>query len=67
MIKYLEYFTSSVDANTPIGAVYLDFRKAFVTVPQKYLVEKPRFMKINQLIVAWMDNWFSETKQRVGF
>ena len=65
LLMYLESITSSVDANTPVDAIYLDFSKAFNTVPHKGLIEKLKSMKINEKITTWIENWLSERKQRV--
>ena len=65
LLMYLESITSSMDANTPVDAIYLDFSKTFDTVPHKRLIKKLKSMKINEKITIWIENWLSERKQRV--
>jgi len=65
LLMYLELVTSSVDANKPVDAIYLDFSKAFDTVPHKRLIKKLESLKINDTIIVWIQNWLAGRKQRV--
>ncbi len=55
---YLEY-----NNNKAYDVIYLDFRKAFDTVPYKKLMIKFRALGIG--IAAWIENWLTGRKQRV--
>ena len=56
MLMYMKGFINSVEANTLVDAIYLDFSKAFEMDSHKHLIEKLKSMEINESIVAWTEN-----------
>ena len=65
LLTYMESLTCHVDAGTPVDVIYLDFSKAFDTVPHKRLIKKLESIKLNKNIIDWIKNWLSQRKQRV--
>ena len=63
---YLEYVTKNVDEGAPYDAIYLDFSKAFDSVPHEKLLMKIRSVGIETNIVDWVKYWLSSRKQRVA-
>ena len=68
LTNLLEFFHEVVLDYDNCGAVdiiYLDFQKAFDSVPHQRLITKVRALGINGQIAAWIENWLSGRKQRV--
>ncbi len=57
---YLDY-----DKNKAFDSIYLDFKKAFDTVPHRKLMTKVRALVIGGTIVDRIENWLTGRKQRV--
>ncbi len=55
---YLEY-----DNIKAYDVTYLDFRKAFDTVPHEKLMIKVQALGIRGSIAAWIENWLTGRKQ----
>ena len=53
------------DEHRAVDIVYLDFQKAFDTVPHKRLMKKVRALGIRGQIANWIENWLSNRQQRV--
>ena len=45
--------------------IFLDFSKAFDTVPHQCLLTKLRYYGINNKIYHWISNWLTKQSQRV--
>ena len=45
--------------------IYLDYQKAFHTVPHKRLIPKLKFYNINKDIIAWIEYYLSNQTQYV--
>ena len=54
-----------LDNNTPVDACYMDFRKAFDTVPHQRLINKLKSYKIEGPILNWIISFLSNRKQFV--
>jgi len=65
LLSFLEDVTKNVDGGTPIDTIYLDFTKAFDTVPHKRLLIKMADMNINHTVIKWVQNWLTNRAQRV--
>ena len=48
-----------------ICAVFLDYRKAFDSVPHRPLIEKLKGVGLNPHIIAWLSDYLTSRKQRV--
>ena len=54
-----------LDNNNPVDACYMDFRKAFDTVPHQRLISKLKSYKIQGPILNWIISFLSNRKQFV--
>lgn len=48
-----------------ICAIFLDYRKAFDSVPHRTLIDKLEGIDLNPHIIAWLSNYLTSRKQRV--
>ena len=56
---------NSLDKNTPVDAVYLDFKKAFDTVPHNRLLTKLESYGVTGKVLEWVKTFLSDRKQYV--
>ena len=48
-----------------ICAIFLDYRKAFDSVPHRTLIDKLEGIGLNSYIIAWLSDYLTSRKQRV--
>ena len=65
LIEVMEELTQMIDEGNPIDIVYLDFRKAFDSVPHKRLLKKLKAYGIQGNIHRWIEDFLSNRLQRV--
>ena len=65
LLKVFDDWTKYMDYDIPVDVVYLDFRKAFDSVPHKRLLLKLERLGISGNILKWIDSFLSERKQCV--
>ena len=65
LLEYLEDLTKLVDQGHSVDIVYLDFAKAFDKVPHVRLLKKCEGLGIRGSILAWIQEWLTERRQRV--
>ncbi|CAM4552508.1 unnamed protein product [Caretta caretta] len=65
LISFFETVTDFLDKGNAVDLIYLDFNKAFDTVPQGELLAKLENMGINMKIERWIRNWLKGRLQRV--
>ena len=68
LTQLLEYFSdvhNSLESEGPVDAIYLDFRKAFDTVPHKRLISKVKSLGITGKILKWIESFLTGRTQRV--
>jgi len=65
MLECLDEWTEWLDRGTPVDAVYLDFRKAFDSVPIKRLLAKIQSYGITGNLLNWIESFLSGRRQRV--
>jgi hypothetical protein len=61
----MEDWTEHLDNHNSVDAIYLDFQKAFDTVPHHRLFKKLKGYGISGNILEWIKNFLSERKQKV--
>jgi len=57
LISFYEQVTRLVDEGKAMGVVYLDFSKAFDTVPHSILLEKLDARGLDGCTLRWIKNW----------
>ena len=58
-------WTELLDGGDHVGVIYLDFRKAFDTVPHRRLIKKLGAYGIKGSLLTWIENFLSGSRQRV--
>jgi len=66
LISFYDQVTHLVEEGKPVGVVYLDFSKAFDTVPDNILLEKLAAHGLEWCTpLRWIKNWLNGQAQRV--
>ena len=65
LLETMDSWTHSIDNKQPVDALYLDFQKAFDTVPHQRLIRKLEMYNIHPELVAWVRSFLSNREQRV--
>jgi hypothetical protein len=67
LLDTLDNWTRILDtAGTSIDAIYLDFAKAFDSVPHRKLLDKLECYRIKDMPLKWLTDFLSNRKQRVS-
>ena len=64
-IVTMELWSEILDSERPVDVIYLDFRKAFDTVPHRRLLKKLEAYGIKGDLLTWNENFLSGRRQRV--
>ena len=59
LLETLENWTKALDEGYGLDVVYLDYRKAFDSVPHRRLIEKLKSFGINGKLLQWLDNFLT--------
>ena len=65
LLDAMNDFTELIENGDCIDSIYLDFRKAFDTVPHKRLINKLKAYGVNGPFLDWIESFLSNRKQRV--
>ena len=65
LLVTLNEWMSCLDENVPVDAAYLDFKKAFDSVPHKRLMSKLRGYGVNGKLFSWIEDFLSDREQYV--
>ena len=65
LLEFYNYVFSNYDERIPSDIIYLDFKKAFDTVPHKRLLIKLKAHGIGEQLCSWIEDWLTNRKQRV--
>jgi len=65
LISSYEQVTRLVDEGKAVGVLYLDFSKAFDTVPHSILLEKLAAHGLDGCTLRWIKSWLNGRVQRV--
>ena len=61
----MEMWTNSLNSREDIDCIYLDFQKAFDTVPHARLISKLKAYGMEGPLIRWITNFLSNRIQRV--
>ena len=64
LLTYIECLTKNVDEGATVDVIYLDFSKAFDSVPHDRLLMKMRSVGIDSNTVDCVNDWLSSHIQR---
>ena len=65
LIEAIEMWTEEVDMRNSVDVIYLDFQKAFDTVPHQRLLKKLSAYGIQGKLYSWIEDFLKERKQKV--
>jgi hypothetical protein len=65
LLETIDSVTSELADGQPVDLVYLDFAKAFNTVPHKRLLLKLKAYGLDEQLCAWMEDFLRDRKKRV--
>jgi len=61
----LDYITKHLDSGYSIDMIYLDFRKAFDSVPHQCLIHKLSLIAIRGNMLKWIKSFLSNRTQHI--
>ena len=64
-MKVLNDWTESMENKFSTDCIYLDYQKAFDSVPHRRLISKLRSYKINECLVNWVEDYLQNRSQFV--
>lgn len=65
LLTFLEKVTSNVDNRKSVDVIYLDFSKAFDSVPHNYLIYKLRSFGFDGIVIKLIKSFLSDRQQKV--
>lgn len=65
LLETLGEWTEALDEGYGIHAIFLDYRKAFDTVPHKRLISKLKGYGVRGQLLQWIENFLTNRKMRV--
>jgi Reverse transcriptase (RNA-dependent DNA polymerase)/Endonuclease-reverse transcriptase len=65
LIEFMETVTMNVDKGRPVDIFYLDFSKAFDSVPHERLMIKLQAKGVGGEVAAWLRSWLTGRTQKV--
>ena len=65
LLTTFEIWTQAVENGNPVDAIYLDFQKAFDSVPHHRLIRKLAAYGVTGKILRWIETYLTDRKQRV--
>ena len=66
LLVVVEEWLRIVDSRGAVDVIYLDFRKAFDSVPHRRLISKLQAYGVDGPLLRWIQAFLSNRKQRVG-
>jgi len=66
LISFYDQVTGLVDEGMDVDVIYLDFSKAFYTVPHSVLLEKITAHGLDACTLHWIKNWLNGRAQKVA-
>ena len=66
LLETFENWTKTLDEGYGLDVVYLDYRKAFDSVPHRRLIEKLKSFGIDGKLLQWLDDFLTSRTMKVG-
>ena len=66
LLYVLDYFTQHLDQGDSVDAIYLDFQKAFDSVPHQCLIQKLSSFGVHGKILQWIKDFLRNRRQQVA-
>jgi len=66
LLEVFEHWTRCLDEGYGVDVIYLDYRKAFDTVPHQRLITKLRSMGFGCCLMKWIESFLSNRVMRVS-
>ena len=66
LINVLDNWTLGLDNENYTAVIYIDFPKAFDTVPHKRLINKLDSFNIRNELINWIEAFLTDRKQKVA-
>ena len=66
LLETLEIWTSAVEEGNGVDVIYLDYQKAFDTVPIKRLIQKLKGHGVRGVVAKWLEDLLTGRNMRVG-
>jgi len=66
LLETLENWTRALDEGYGLDVIYLDYRKAFDSVPHRRLLEKLKGLGIKGKLLQWLESFLTSRTMRVG-
>ena len=65
LLTVLDKWSEALDTQLSVDCIYMDFQKAFDTVPHRRLIGKLKSYNINEAIIGWIENFITGRTQQV--
>ena len=65
LLTALDKWSEALDMGLSVDCIYMDFQKAFDTVPHRRLIGKLKSFNINEDIIGWIENFITGRTQQV--
>jgi len=65
LLEHLDFISGSLSSGYPVDVIYLDFAKAFDTVPHRRLLLKLERYGLKGKLLKWIESFLSNRAQRV--
>ena len=65
LLEVLDYWTSTLDEGGSIDVVYMDYQKAFDSVPHRRLIQKLEATGVKGNVLMWVRDFLSHRRQKV--
>ena len=65
LVNFIDEIQRSMNAPQQSDLLFIDFSKAFDTVPHRRLLNKLKFYGIRGSLLQWISSWLTERHQRV--
>ena len=65
LLVTLECWTSILEEGSGLDVIYLDYKKAFDTVPHQKLLQKLKALKLGEVLTKWIEQFLLGRQMRV--